>query len=53
MSLLILNTDVDLQLGQDAILDVLVVIILLVLITASYVGTRNSIINRYKDMELL
>lgn len=52
MHLLILNTDVELQLGQDTILDALVVIILLVLIIASYVGARNSIINRYNDMEL-
>lgn len=52
MHLLILNIDVELQLGQDIILDALVVIILSFLIIASYVGTRNSIINRYTDMEL-
>ena len=52
MHLLILNTDVEWQLGQDTILDALLVIILLGLIIASYVGTRNSIINRYNDMEL-
>lgn len=44
--------DVELQLGQDIILDASVVIILLGLIIVSYVGTRNSIINRYTDMEL-
>jgi|LSQX01.3.fsa_nt_gb hypothetical protein len=52
MHLLIINMDVELQLGQDIILDTLVVIILLGLIIASYVGTKKSIINRYKDMEL-
>lgn len=52
MHLLILNMDVELQLGQDIILDIMVVIILLGLIIASYVGTKKSIINRYTDMEL-
>ena len=43
---------VDLQLGKDVILDVLVVIILAGLTITSYVGSRNLIIKRYKDMEL-
>lgn len=52
MHLLILNMHVDLQLGKDVILDILVVIILAGLTIASYVGGRNLIIKRYKDMEL-
>lgn len=52
INLLILNMHVDLQLGKDVILDVLVVIILAGLTITSYVGSRNLIIKRYKDMEL-
>lgn len=52
MHLLILNMHVDLQLGKDVILDILVVIILAGLTITSYVGSRNLIIKRYKDMEL-
>lgn len=50
--LFILNMDIDLQLGTDIILDVLVVIILLGLSIASYVGTKGSMSDRYLDMEL-
>lgn len=52
MNILISNVDIDLELGNDIILDVLVVIILLGLSITSYVGTKRSIINRYLDMEL-
>ena len=52
MNILIPNVDIELQLGKDIILDVLVVIILLGLSITSYVGTKRSIINRYLDMEL-
>lgn len=52
MNIFIANIDTNLQLGKDNILDVLVVIILLGLSIASYVGTKRSIIDRYLDMEL-
>ncbi|NLJ59100.1 MAG: hypothetical protein GX339_09680 [Tissierellia bacterium] len=53
MNLIIYNmVDVKLQVGQDIILDVLIVIIWLGLSVAAYVGSKNSIINVYESMEL-
>lgn len=52
MNVIIPNTVLDLQLGKDIILDVLVVVILLGLSIASYIGTKRSITDKYLDMEL-
>lgn len=51
MNILIPNVDIDLQLGKDKILDILVVIILLGLSIISYIGTKRSITDKYLSME--
>ncbi len=52
MNIFMTNLDIELQLGKDIILDVLVLIIWLGLSITSYIGTKRSIISRYLDMEL-
>lgn len=48
----VINSDIDLQIGKDLLLDTIVFIIWLALSIASYIATKRSIIDKYTNMEL-